>query len=251
MENAEVFRSAVLLWCAAWHQVPAASLPNDDAELARIAGFGRFVTEWKAIKEEALHGFVLCSDGRYYHGVVAEIALESWAKRQAFQARSKAANEARHGAKGPRKPPKPKGKNGSSLKEPSSIPQGSQVKGSEVKKEKKEPPTGGSKEDGARGSRLSPAWFADEQDRTYAAEQGFLPDEIDRAEDRFRDFWLGKAGADARKADWRATWRNWIRRDADERAKGAGLNRRGINSPDRVREALGGIVAAAGGRPRG
>lgn len=28
----------------------------------------------------------------------------------------------------------------------------------------------------------------------------------------FADYWHGKAGADARKADWEATWRNWIRR---------------------------------------
>jgi uncharacterized protein YdaU (DUF1376 family) len=28
----------------------------------------------------------------------------------------------------------------------------------------------------------------------------------------FRDYWHGKAGKDARKADWQATWRNWVRR---------------------------------------
>src|SRR5690606_5110201 len=30
----------------------------------------------------------------------------------------------------------------------------------------------------------------------------------------FRDYWHGVAGAAARKADWPATWRNWIRRAA-------------------------------------
>lgn len=29
---------------------------------------------------------------------------------------------------------------------------------------------------------------------------------------KFRDYWQAKGGADARKVDWPATWRNWIRR---------------------------------------
>lgn len=35
---------------------------------------------------------------------------------------------------------------------------------------------------------------------------------------RFRDYWSGIAGAKGRKADWLATWRNWIRRVGDETA---------------------------------
>jgi hypothetical protein len=35
---------------------------------------------------------------------------------------------------------------------------------------------------------------------------------------KFRDFWQAKAGADACKVDWDATWRNWIRRAAEGRA---------------------------------
>ena len=38
----------------------------------------------------------------------------------------------------------------------------------------------------------------------------------------FADHWHGKAGADARKADWEATWRNWIRRVDRRKAAGAG-----------------------------
>lgn len=79
--DGEAFRSAVLLWCAAWHQKPAASLPDDDVELAQLAGFGRVVREWQAVKANALYGWIRCSDGRLYHPVVAEKALESWAKK--------------------------------------------------------------------------------------------------------------------------------------------------------------------------
>lgn len=74
----EEFRCALLLWCAAWHQVPAASLPDDDVELSALAGFGRAVASWREHKAGALHGWIKCSDGRLYHPVVAEKALEAW-----------------------------------------------------------------------------------------------------------------------------------------------------------------------------
>ena len=49
--GAKEFRAAVLLWCAAWHQVPAASLPDDDKVLAALAGYGRVVAEWRKHRE--------------------------------------------------------------------------------------------------------------------------------------------------------------------------------------------------------
>lgn len=77
-ESPEACWAAVLLWSAAWHQVPAASLPDDDRFLAKAAGYGRVVKEWANVREGALHGWVKCADGRLYHPVVAEKALESW-----------------------------------------------------------------------------------------------------------------------------------------------------------------------------
>lgn len=77
-ESPEACWAAVLLWSAAWHQVPAASLPDDDRFLAKAAGYGRVVKEWLGLREGALHGWVKCADGRLYHPVVAEKALESW-----------------------------------------------------------------------------------------------------------------------------------------------------------------------------
>lgn len=78
MVSGEEFRSAVMLWCAAWHQVPAGSLPNDDRSLASLAGYGRAVGEWQKVKTGALRGWLECSDGRLYHPVVCEKARESW-----------------------------------------------------------------------------------------------------------------------------------------------------------------------------
>jgi hypothetical protein len=83
--SGEEFRCAVLLWCAAWHQKPAASLPDDDVELSQLAGFGRAIDEWKAVRDGALYGWIKCSDGRLYHPVVAEKAMEAWAEKLEFR----------------------------------------------------------------------------------------------------------------------------------------------------------------------
>lgn len=77
-ETAEAFRAAVMLWCASWHQLPAASLPDDDRVLANLAGYGRVVKEWQKEREGALRGWVKCTDNRLYHPVVAEKAVEAW-----------------------------------------------------------------------------------------------------------------------------------------------------------------------------
>jgi hypothetical protein len=81
--SGEAFRAGVLLWCAAWHQIPAASLPDNDIELANLAGYGRVVKEWKKVRAEALNGFVKCSDGRLYHAVIAEKALAAFKAKEA------------------------------------------------------------------------------------------------------------------------------------------------------------------------
>lgn len=72
----------------------------------------------------------------------------------------------------------------------------------------------GTKEREARspsGSRLPPDWRPSEADIEFAKTK--RPDLDWKTEaETFRDYWHGVAGADARKADWPATWRNWIRR---------------------------------------
>ena len=30
--------------------------------------------------------------------------------------------------------------------------------------------------------------------------------------DKFKDYWVGRAGQGGVKLDWEATWRNWVRR---------------------------------------
>jgi hypothetical protein len=75
------FKAAVTLWARAWHQVPAGSLPSNERHLAQMAGVGSDLRSWKAVREGAMKGFNLCSDGRYYHAVICEVAMRAWAKK--------------------------------------------------------------------------------------------------------------------------------------------------------------------------
>lgn len=67
-----------LWWHSFAHEVPASSLPDDDFLLAQHAGYGEVVKAWLKIKPQAMRGWILCSDGRWYHKIVAGLALEAW-----------------------------------------------------------------------------------------------------------------------------------------------------------------------------
>ncbi|WP_411839232.1 DUF1376 domain-containing protein [Paracoccus sp. ME4] len=75
--------TAVLLWCAAMKQNPAGTLPDDDVELARLAGFGTDLDGWiEARAGLALYGWrhahiddaPLGAVARLGHPILAEIA---------------------------------------------------------------------------------------------------------------------------------------------------------------------------------
>jgi hypothetical protein len=76
-----------------------------------------------------------------------------------------------------------------------------------------------------RGTRLASDWTPDFEDRQYARDRGFDPDDTAAG---FRDFWTAKAGPNARKIDWHAAWRYWVRNEPTRRpAQSAGGQRPG------------------------
>lgn len=79
--NDSEFRVGLRLWWAAWNQVPAGSLPPEDHRIRGLAGLAENPAKWKKVRDRALDGFTLCSDGRLYHPIVAEQALIAWEKR--------------------------------------------------------------------------------------------------------------------------------------------------------------------------
>lgn len=78
LSSGDEFKAAVALWCKAWQQTPAGSLPVDDRVLAHLSGAG---AKWKKVKAMALRGWEKCSDDRYYHALIAEKAQEAWEHR--------------------------------------------------------------------------------------------------------------------------------------------------------------------------
>jgi hypothetical protein len=97
--------AAFTLWAKSWHQVPAGSLPDNDRVLAALSEAG---AKWAKVREHALRGWVKCSDGRLYHPVVAEKAVEAWRLKLAQRARTEAARAAKSAKRGgPTDDPKP------------------------------------------------------------------------------------------------------------------------------------------------
>jgi hypothetical protein len=82
------------LWTASWHARPASSLENDDDVLADLAMCAP--QAWKKVKADVMRGWVSCSDGRLYHPVVAERALDAWMQRLNSRRLSAAGNAKRH-----------------------------------------------------------------------------------------------------------------------------------------------------------
>jgi hypothetical protein len=71
------------------------------------------------------------------------------------------------------------------------------------------------------GSRLASDWYLPEDWLTEAKaiRSDLSTEQIRRESESFKDYWVGKAGKDAAKLDWQATWRNWIRRSSTQAAK--------------------------------
>jgi len=66
-----------------------------------------------------------------------------------------------------------------------------------------------------RASRLPPDWTPGPDGMAFAATLGLVNGRADAELAKFRDFWSAKAGKDATKLDWQATWRNWLRRSVE------------------------------------
>lgn len=86
--------AAITLWGKSWSQVPAGSLPDDDRLLAAHSGAG---PRWKRVKDMALRGWRKGGDGRLYHPVVCEKALEAWLEKLSQRLSSGAGNAKRWG----------------------------------------------------------------------------------------------------------------------------------------------------------
>lgn len=100
------------------------------------------------------------------------------------------------------------------------------------------------------GSRLPDGWLPTSDMIAFASKEGFSPDEIARTADDFRDYWAAESGAKARKADWLATWRRWVRRDLNG-VKGNGGKQQRQHGPTAGEAAHERFMSALAGSGRG
>lgn len=68
-----------------------------------------------------------------------------------------------------------------------------------------------------RGTRLPADWSPDPSLVDYAVAQGFTRSQVDRIGLDFRDYWTAKPGQGGIKLDWAATWRMWVRNEAERK----------------------------------
>ncbi len=82
------------------------------------------------------------------------------------------------------------------------------------------------------GTRLPSDWKPPPEYLSFAVNElhDKSPPEIMRIADGFRDYWIAQPGTKGRKTDWLATWRNWIRREAER------YENTGKNSPNNLRK---------------
>lgn len=67
-----------------------------------------------------------------------------------------------------------------------------------------------------RGTRLPENWKPTENDIRWQREHGISDLLAHRQLERFANYWVAKAGRDAAKLDWSATWRNWLLKAKDD-----------------------------------
>jgi uncharacterized protein YdaU (DUF1376 family) len=190
----------LLLILAAWKA--GGSIPNDDARLAAITKMS--AREWKA-ERDVLREFFDVGDKEWCHGrVIKELAEAT----HITQERSKAGGI---GAAKRWEEHRKRMANASQTDAPSQSQSPSQKKEEESERASRS------------GSRLPHDWRPSEEDRAFAEQLGKDPDAIAPG---FCDYWHGVPGAKGRKADWSATWRNWVRRDVAAATKSSPFARR-------------------------
>ena len=81
------------IWTSSFQSVPAGSLESDPITLADLAMCDD--DTWAKVKDDVLRGWVECEDGRIYHPVVAEVALEGLLSKLAQRKATDAATAAR------------------------------------------------------------------------------------------------------------------------------------------------------------
>jgi uncharacterized protein YdaU (DUF1376 family) len=227
------YKAGSLLWFESWHQVPAGSLPNDDTDLAYLAGLGRDVEKWLTVKPMAMRNMVLATDGRWYHKTVSEKARDVHEEQQ---------RKSEHGKKGAKKRWKGEEEQPDMLDGcpgiadpllgqcPSNAPavpgqcdtnanRVEQSKTEQTKSEQNKSVGAGlprSVRQGGRECVIPERWELSRAEVRVGLECGLSDKETRFQAKKFHNYWLGRSGQIGVKKDWMATWRNWVLTEAEK-----------------------------------
>jgi uncharacterized protein YdaU (DUF1376 family) len=188
-------------------------LPADVKAVQRLVG-ARSKEERDAVDAVLAEFWVLHADGWHNDRCDAEIA-----RYQDKQRKAKASAEARWTANRPHS----EGNANASPNAMRTHSEGNALQTPDTKHQT--PPTESKTPRVGRGSRLPPDWDPGETGFAFASQHGLTNGKAIEELARFRDFWAAKAGADAVKADWQATWRNWVRKAMEFSPKGGSSHR--------------------------
>ncbi|MXV36856.1 MULTISPECIES: DUF1376 domain-containing protein [unclassified Saccharibacter] len=192
------FKAALTLWCKAWLQVPAGSLPADERILAHLSMTG---STWDCVRDIALHGWMQCSDGRLYHPLIAQEAIKAFAMRRKERER-KARQRARL-------------RSGASLSHGTTEGRDASFRADrDSDKDSDSESPGTPRQAPHDGQRLSDSWMLTDELAAYAHELGLSPA---REAESFCDYWRSTANERAVKHDWNAAFRIWCRKSAERR----------------------------------
>lgn len=163
------------------------NLPDDPRYIAGLLSLS--LRKWKDIRQQLIDADKLVVNGEFLTNYRAVNELETLAKYQDKQSENRSRPNKNKGLKSPR----------SNHTEPDTEP------------ERKVEPNGSTKK---RGTRLPDDWQPDE---LFAKAEGLTAVDASREADKFRDYWRGQPGQRGIKLDWHATWKNWVRKVADDR----------------------------------
>jgi hypothetical protein len=89
--------------------------------------------------------------------------------------------------------------------------------GSQVARERTSGNVSTTTEPRKRGTRLPDDWEPSAADLEWLGTEQLSRADAIRETDKFRDYWHAQPGQRGVKLDWSLTWRNWIRKAADDR----------------------------------
>lgn len=96
----------------------------------------------------------------------------------------------------------------------------------------------------SKATRLDPAWEPPFELLEWASRE-YPTVDARTATDSFRDYWTAIAGARGLKADWNATWRNWIRNQVNYGKRTGASNSNRPSGPIEARDNLERLAEAA------